>query len=170
MKNFDKTICLTGHRPKGLPWGYNEENEKCKKFLQDLTIVLRNQIENGYTYFLTGMAEGFDMLATELLIALRKEYKKIKVIAIIPCLNQENRWSPNQQKRYHNILRQCNSSKVLSKTYTKDCMNIRNKFMVEHSELVIACYNGTPSGTGNTIKFARQMDKKIIIINPDNYA
>ena len=23
------TCCFTGHRPKGLPWGYNEKSELC---------------------------------------------------------------------------------------------------------------------------------------------
>ena len=25
-------ICFTGHRPKGLPWGYDEEKESCILF------------------------------------------------------------------------------------------------------------------------------------------
>ncbi len=27
----DTSVCLTGHRPKSLPWGYNETKESCIK-------------------------------------------------------------------------------------------------------------------------------------------
>ena len=48
-------------------------------------------------------------------------------------------------------------------------MNDRNRYMVEHSSLVIACYNGKPGGTKNTLRFAQESGCKIHIINPDDY-
>ena len=48
-------------------------------------------------------------------------------------------------------------------------MNERNKFMVERSSVVIACYNGKPSGTGNTLRYAKEKGCKIRIINPEDY-
>jgi len=48
-------------------------------------------------------------------------------------------------------------------------MNDRNKYMVEHYSVVIACFNGIPSGTGNTIRFAKEKGCKVRIINPDEY-
>ena len=48
-------------------------------------------------------------------------------------------------------------------------MNDRNKYMVDHSSVVIACHNGQPSGTGNTIRFAKENGCKIRLINPNDY-
>ena len=48
-------------------------------------------------------------------------------------------------------------------------MNDRNKYMVDHSAVVIAVWNGKPSGTGNTIRFAKERGCKIKIINPEDY-
>ena len=75
-------VCLTGHRPKSLPWGYNEENLSCRIFKYDLKTIFVNAIEYGVHTFLTGMAEGFDMIATEILLELRGKYKNIKVVAV----------------------------------------------------------------------------------------
>lgn len=41
--------------------------------------------------------------------------------------------------------------------------------MVEQSDVVIAVWNGKPSGTGNTIRFAKENDCKVRIINPEDY-
>ncbi|MGN0961688.1 MAG: SLOG family protein [Christensenellales bacterium] len=165
----EETICLTGHRPNKLPWFYDETKNNCIRFKEDLRKILEGAIKYGIKNFLSGMAEGFDMIATELLLELRKKYKEIKIIAVIPCLGQEKRWSVNQQKRYNKILKQCDDSVIISKEYTINCMNDRNRFMVEHSSIVIACYNGFPSGTGNTIKYAKENACKIKIISPVNY-
>lgn len=168
---FEKntTCCLTGHRPKSLPWGYNENSPKCRKFKKEVKKVLEGAIKYGLTSFLNGMAEGFDMISAEIILELKKTYKNVKLIAVIPCLNQEIKWKPNQQKRYNAILKQCDEKIVLFKIYTPNCMNNRNKFMVENSGVAIACFNGKPSGTGNTIRLAKEKNLKIKIIELEKY-
>lgn len=165
----EETACLTGHRPKSLPWGYDENKNSYKRFKKDLFEIFTGAIEYGLKTYLIGMAEGFDMIGGETLIELRKKYKEIKVVAIIPCKGQELKWKPEQQKRYHKILKQCDDIVILSDTYTQTCMNDRNKYMVEHSSVVIACCNGKPSGTRNTINFAKENGCKIRVINPEDY-
>lgn len=160
------TVCLTGHRPKSLPWGYNENLQSRLNFKSHLKQVFIGAINYGLTTFLTGMAEGFDMIATEILLELRKTHK-IKIVAVIPCLGQEIKWKPEQQSRYRKIIKQCDDKIILSKQYTPTCMNDRNQYMVQSSCVCIACWNGEPSGTGNTIRFAKESGLKIKIINPE---
>ena len=154
--NKDTTACLTGHRPKSLPWGYNEAKESCIKFKQDLAKIFEGAIRYGLTTFLTGMAEGFDMIGTEVLL---------KIIAVVPCVGQELKWKPSQQNRYNNILNQCDNVIILSSYYTASCMNDRNKYMVDNSSVCIACWNGKPSGTRNTLLYAKETKCKVKIIN-----
>ena len=168
MNIKEQTVCLTGHRPKSLPWGYDESSESCLKFKEEVRKVFVGAIEYGITTFLTGMAEGFDMIAAEILLELRKKHN-IKVIAVVPCAKQELKWKPEQQKRYKNILKKCDDVILLYDHYTLACMNERNKFMVKHSSVCIACWNGKPSGTGNTVRFAKEYENKIKTINPDDF-
>lgn len=159
----EQTICLTGHRPKSLPWGYDETKESCIKFKQDLKIIFENAIKCGYKTFLSGMAEGFDMIGTEILLKLKKKHN-IQIIAVVPCLGQELKWNAKQQERYNQILKQCDNKIILSSQYTPTCMNERNKYMVDNSSVCIACWNGKPSGTRNTLLYAKQTNCKIKII------
>lgn len=164
----EKTACLTGHRPKSLPWGYDEGEENCVRFKEELEKIFNGAVDYGVTTFLTGMAEGFDMIGAEILLKIRKN-RNIKVIAVVPCIGQELKWRIEQQKRYKQILQKCDEVITLSKDYTPTCMNDRNKYMVNNSSICIACWNGKPSGTGNTVRFAKQNGNRIRIINPENF-
>ena len=44
--------------------------------------------------------------------------------------------------------------------------NKYNKYMVDNSQIVIAVWNGKPSGTGNTVKYAQEQGKTVFIIDP----
>ena len=57
---------------------------------------------------------------------------------------------------------------MLQYHYTSDCMQKRNKYMVNNSDYIITVWDGKPSGTGNTVKYAKQKNKKILIINPSD--
>ena len=67
-----ETACLTGHRPDKLPWFYDESKDNCIKFKNDLRTIFEGAIKYGLKNFLTGMAEGFDMIGAEILLELRK--------------------------------------------------------------------------------------------------
>ena len=166
--NKDTTACLTGHRPKSLPWGYDETKESCIKFKQDLEKIFEGAIKYGLTTFLTGMAEGFDMIGAEVLLKLRKKHN-IQIIAVVPCVGQEIKWKLSQQKRYKKILKKCDDIITLNDYYTPNCMNDRNKYMIDCSSFCLACWNGKPSGTGNTVRLAKQKGLKVRIINPENF-
>lgn len=163
------TVCFTGHRPRMLPWGYDENKECCIKFKNDLYMILRNAIIYGATTFLVGMAEGFDMIACEIILELKKEFSNVRLIAVVPCINQEKFWRESQKERYFKLLTKCDEKVVISQTYTKTCMNERNKYMVENASICIACFNGKVGGTRNTIFYAKEKGLKIKIINPDIY-
>ena len=42
----------------------------------------------------------------------------------------------------------------------------RNEYMVDNSDYVIAVWNGKPSGTGNTVKYARKNNKMVLLVDP----
>ena len=167
--NFLK-ICFTGHRPKGLPWGYDETKESCILFKNAMYSIIEKAIINGYTYFISGMALGIDMICAEIVLELKKQYKNVMLECAIPCLNQEKKWSSLQQERYRKILKKADVVHYVSENeYTDKCMNDRNNYMVEQSDVIIAVWNGKPSGTGNTIRLGKQKGCKIKIIDINQY-
>ena len=161
-----KTCCFTGHRPKSLPWGYDESKESCKEFKKALYFLINKAIQNGCTHFISGMAEGFDTIALEILIELKKSNSNIIIEGAIPCIGQELKWNKESQERYQENLKKLDKTTILSSHYTNTCMHERNDYMLDSSELVIACYSGGSGGTISTISKAKRKNKKVIIINP----
>ena len=162
------TCCFTGHRPKSLPWGYDETSAQCNDFKSVLENTIRQAIDNGYTHFIVGLAEGFDTYALEILISLRdKEQKQITIEGAIPCVGQESVWDTPNQDRYKMLKSKLDFQTIISESYSKTCMHKRNDYMLACSSLVIACYHGITGGTSSTLKKAQKQGKQIIVINPN---
>lgn len=164
--NEIKTCCFTGHRPQKLPFGYNEEDERCIELKENLKKEIIRQIEeNGVTHFITGMALGLDMFAAEAVLELKETYENITLEAAIPCENQCSKWAENLRDRYFSIAEHCDRETLLSTQYTRDCMHKRDRYMVDNSEVIIALYiEGTPGGTKYTVDYARKKGKEIVFI------
>lgn len=149
--------CFTGHRPEKLSISEIEVKAALQK-------EIRLAIADGLNVFITGMAPGVDIWAAEIILELReKENLLLKLIAASPYPGFENRWSLDWQKRYAAIMAKADFIKEVCSHYSRGCYQIRNEWMVDHSARVIAVWNGSPSGTKNTIVYAKR--KGVPVIN-----
>lgn len=147
-----KAVAVTGHRiVKDLD----------KKNLKN---IFRELIEKEYNVFYVGMALGFDIICFKTLLELKGQYN-IKIIACIPCENQDSLWSEKQKKEYRNLLNFADEKVVLSKEYTSSCMQKRNEYMVDNSDVLVAYLKRNSGGTYNTVKYAVEKQKEIIYVN-----
>lgn len=112
------------------------------------------------------MAIGIDMYAAEIVLDLKKSYPGITLESASPCETQPVKWSEALRERYYNIAAQCDKETMLQTHYTPDCMDKRNKYMVDQSDVVIAVWSGKPSGTGKTVTYALAKGKPVIVIDP----
>lgn len=55
---------------------------------------------------------------------------------------------------------------MLQSHYSPDCMDKRNRYMVDQADVLTVVWDGSPSGTGKTVRYAHQQGKPVIIINP----
>lgn len=161
------TLCFTGHRSQKLPWGFNENDERCLIMKDKLKKQIELAIKRGYDTFITGMALGFDMICAESVLELKNKFPNIRLIGALPCKNQDCKWPPKQQERYRNLLKQLDAIRCVNDEYTgPECMLERNRYMINNSSIVIALFNGKPGGTKKTIEYAKEQGKEIIIIEP----
>ena len=65
------------------------------------------------------------------------------------------------------ILMQADSVEYVSREYYERCMLDRNRRLVEAAGLLLAVYNGEwRGGTAATLRYARKLGRKIIILDP----
>lgn len=162
----EKTCCFTGHRPKSLPWKYKENGKEFKIFSKELTHQIELFINNGYEYFISGMAIGVDLISAEIILKLKKKHPNIKLECAVPCLDQTKGWEKSFINRYNKVIKKADKTTYVSNThYFNGCMQKRNKYMVDNSSALIAVYDGkSPGGTKQTIDYAKSKQLQTIII------
>ena len=149
--------CFTGHRPQSLPLENNGDMTlEFANIAYKLKSLIIECINNGYTYYVSGLAHGIDILCAEFVLELKQDYPFIKLECAIPHITQSSGYTKKDKERYLNILNKADVITVLSKDYTRGCMFKRNQYMIKKSSLLIGVWNGKKSGTSNTINYARK--------------
>lgn len=158
-------IAVTGHRPDKLGNDYAGTSILSERIYDELAaIVQRNKTKPDLT-LITGMALGVDTLFAWVAIDLR-----VPFIAAIPFPGQEKQWPATSQKVYQDIIKHplCTIKYVSMGEYSSQKMQIRNQWMVDECDGLIAVWDGTPGGTKNCYDYAVSKKKPVVRINPNN--
>lgn len=155
MEEAEHTVCFTGHR--FIPASVTTE---IRGLLEN---AITDAYAKGYTRFICGGALGFDTLAARSVLSFRTEHPEVRLLIAVPCADQDAAWNPEDRILYRKILDSADEVRVLSERYIRGCMQVRNRFMVDHSSLCIAWLtklNG--SGTMNTVRYALSQDRTVL--------
>lgn len=142
-------VALSGHRV--LPDGFDRE-----KLYDELEALILEK----YDYFLCGMARGFDLAALEALADLKHRYH-VCIEACIPYRMQTETFSERNKKLYENLLGACDKITVLSEEYYRGCMQARNRYMVDHADLLFVYCTQETGGTAYTLRYAEKTGVEI---------
>ena len=158
-------IGITGHRPPGLGCGYDIPNPVYDKVCQALSDKFT---ELKADKIISGMALGTDQW-----VAMTAVKMSIPFIAAVPCDGQDSQW-PDESKAKFKLLLDGAAEVVivLPGPYAPEKMHLRDRWIVDHSDMLVAVWNGYPKGgTFGTIRYAQKQqtkrpDYKIHIIDP----
>ncbi|MBN3961746.1 SLOG family protein [Nostoc sp. NMS8] len=119
-------------------------------------------LDKGITEFFNGMAIGIDQLIAQVLIE-----RELNWTAVIPCQNQDRLWNLQQKVKYKKLLKSASEQIVLYPEYTPGVMQARNQWMVKHSDICLAVYDGRlTGGTALSVNMAIAHNLPIINLNP----
>ena len=167
MRGRPITCCFTGHRPSKLPWGNNETDPRCIALKEKLRSAIQSAYDEGFRHFICGMAIGCDFYFAEEVLALQERCSDVTLEAAIPCPSQPNGWKAADKRRYWGILNRCSYETMVQDHYSPSCMQRRNRYMVDHSALVIAVYDGQNGGTRRTLEYAIMRRVPFLDIRPE---
>lgn len=163
----EKTCCFTGHRPGSFSFGYQEDDPALQTILHQLTQQIGFLCGRGVVHFLTGMAQGVDTWAALQVLSMKMHFTKTYLTCVLPCPQQDARWSQQARERYREILRRADAVITVSEAYHPGCMRQRNQYLVDHASYVLSVYNGDKrSGTAQTLRYAQQKGRAISLIVP----
>ena len=141
----EKTCCFTGHRdiPKNQIQNISESLEK----------EIEKLIEKGYTRFAAGGAYGFDSIAEQTIIKLKKKYPKIRLILVLPY-HKQTPFSAFADEIFYAAIQ-----------YFSGCMHKRNRMLVDMSSICICYLTRDTGGTAYTVKYAEKQKLQILYTN-----
>ncbi len=152
----EKTCCFTGHRQ--IPPSQYE------LLTIQLRRVLLHLIENGYCFFGTGGALGFDTLAAQTVLSLKEEHSHIRLILVLPHRRQSQFWPKHDCDVYNEIKQKSDKIVYTSSNYTNSCMFKRNRHLVDASSVCVAYLVKDTGGTAYTVNYAKQQNVPLLYV------
>ena len=152
------TVCFFGHR-------YIERGTEISDCLDKLLHDLITQKE--YVDFLIGRDGEFDLLASAAIKrAIRSYgYGNTHFTLVLPYMKAEYRDNEKEYLDYYDEVEVCAES---SEAHPKSAIQVRNRNIVDRSDLVVCCIQHKSGGAYRTIQYAEKQGKKIVNLAEDN--
>ena len=148
----EKVCGVTGHR--AIPAEYMEQVK------QGLRREIEKAIADGYTYFISGFADGVDQLFAGIVLEKAKENPALRLEAAIPYRNRYKRLMEDARTR--ELLEGCAKVEIVSEDLASNVYMKRNRYMVGQADRVIAVYDGREKGgTVSTIRMVHALRKEM---------
>ncbi len=139
-----RTCCVTGHRDIPKDMEDYVESELRREVLE--------AVKDGYVHFISGFAAGVDLMFAQIIAELKNDHM-ITLEAAIPYRNRMN----TRDSDFQRLIKCCDIVKIHSEGYSSGCFMVRNRYMVDWSDRLIAVYDGRKrGGTASTLKYAKQ--------------
>lgn len=152
--------CFSGQRPEKL----EESPEEVKAWLSE---QIDAAIAAGYRTFICGCGMGVDIWAGQIVLGKKAQHPSLHLIAAVPWPGFSNKWSMEWQVQYSDLLKNADLVVPVSRQYHKEVFQQRNEWMLDHSNRIIAYFNGAPGGTEETVRYASGKGIEVVTNSPD---
>lgn len=146
------TVCLFGHRRIEEPVLVKER----------LRAVIEGIIDSHECVeFLVGREGEFDLLASSVIkdVVRHKDCSDCSLTLVMPYMKAEFLNNQRGYEDYYDTVQLCEES---SATHPKSAIKVRNRYMVDRSDLCIFYVTSNKGGAYQTLKYARSKDKRVM--------
>ena len=120
----------------------------------------------GCRTFLSGGAIGFDTLAARRVISFRQRHSDARLLLMLPCENQDERWSDGQRDAYEFLLKNADSVIYAAELYEDGCMKRRNEMLAASADMMVAYVSHGGSGSAQTVRIAERLGIPVYNLYP----
>lgn len=152
------TVTFFGHR----------DMENSLEIEARLDTLLHDIITNNeYVEFLIGRDGDFDLLASSAIKrAIRNHaFGNTHFTLVLPYMRAEYRDNEKSYLDYYDDVEICSEA---AKSHPKSAIEVRNKRMVERSDLVVCCIIHKNGGAFKAVQYAEKLSKKIIKLTDES--
>lgn len=152
------TVSFFGHRKIENP---SEIEKRLDRLLHNIIT------QKEYVEFLIGREGEFDLLAASVIRRAVKNYGcgNTSFILVLPYIKAEYRDNKREYLKYYDEIEVCSES---SEVHYKSAIQVRNKSMVDRSDLVVCCIQQNSGGAYTTVQYAKKQNCRIVNLAEEN--
>ena len=170
---MDKPVrcAVMGQHPLRFPWGFDEEDDRCRKLKIELSQQIMALRQSGVSQFLTACDCGVGLYAAEIVNGLRATTDHdLMLICYTPHEEQATKWAPYLRERYFTMLEQCTLISAVCEVGAPDAQLQAYKKIIDLADVVLAVYDrdtpATSSAEDRALAYAEGQHKSLVLLHP----
>ena len=169
---MDKPIrcAVIGQNPMRFPWGFDEEDARCRKLKIELAQQIMMLRQGGVSQFLVACDCGVGLYTAEIINGLRTTDHDMMLLCYTPHEEQATKWAPYLRERYFTMLEKCTLISTVCEVGAPDAQFHAYKKIIDLADVVLAVYDRDtpPTGSAEDSALVYAMDtanKPILIVD-----
>ena len=125
--------------------------------------TIKKLYDQGFRTYLSSITNGFDLIAAEATLKLKKEHLEIKLIVVLPHIDQEASFTNTEKTRYKTICALADKVIFTAKDYHENSLYIHQQYLLTNCSQLVCYYDESKAEKSDLIN--QITDTKIPIIN-----
>lgn len=162
---------VMGQHPLRFPWGFDEEDDRCRKLKIELAQQIMVLRQSGVSQFLTACDCGVGLYAAEIVNGLRATTDHdLMLICYTPHEEQATKWAPYLRERYFDMLTACTYLSAVCEAGAPGAQLQAYKKIIDLAGVVLAVYDrDTPpagSAEDKALAYGEGQHKSLVLLHP----
>lgn len=169
---MDKPVrcAVMGQHPLRFPWGFDEEDDRCRKLKIELAQQIMVLRQSGVSQFLVTCDCGVGLYAAEIINGLRTTDRDLMLLCYTPHEEQATKWAPYLRERYFDVLEKCTYISAVCEVGAPDAQLQAYKEIIDLADVVLCVYDtdipATSSAEDRALAYAEGQHKSLVLLHP----
>lgn len=139
----DKAVAfITGYRAEKIFCNTKDKN-LLHVIYTELYRIVSELYKQGYTHYYSGMSEGIDMLAANVVLDFKDGHPDVRFVAVTPFWWQQERYSTAGKNDYKTICSEADEVVILAEEFVgHDFYVLRSNYFVENCSAMVSYHDG----------------------------
>lgn len=161
---------VMGQRPLRFPWGFDEEDDRCRRLKIELAQQIMVLCQEGVSQFLVACDCGVGLYAAEIINGLRTTDHDLMLLCYTPHEEQATKWAPYLRERYFDVLEKCTYISAVCEVGTPDAQLQAYKKIIDLADVVLGVYDvdisAAASAEDRALAYVKGQHKPLLLLHP----
>lgn len=161
---------VMGQRPLRFPWGFDEEDDRCRRLKIELAQQIMVLCQEGVSQFLVACDCGVGLYAAEIINGLRTTDHDLMLLCYTPHEEQATKWAPYLRERYFDVLEKCAYISAVCEVGTPDAQLQAYKKIIDLADVVLGVYDvdisAAASAEDRALAYVKGQHKPLLLLHP----